>query len=182
VTPSGQRERRRSARSVFLAVALALAPHIARGQLGCSGATCTVEITMPVTDVVRLTLSQTSIALGTPTGSDYVSGYRDISGAAATVTVKANRAFRVQIVGSTSNFTYSGAFANPNKPASDLLWATSQAGLASTTNTMGASATLMNQGASASATQLLFLRTLWRFSTDVPGTYSLIVSVTLSAP
>ena len=137
---------------------------------------------MPVNDVVRLTLSQTSIGLGTPTGSDYANGYRDVSGAAATVTVKANRAFRVQVVGAAPNFTYSGAFSNPNKPATDLQWATSQAGLASTTNTMGATATLLNQGASASATQLLFLRTLWHFSTDVPGTYSLAVSVTLAAP
>lgn len=74
-----------------------------------------------------------------------------------------------------------GPLADPGKPASDLRWATSAAGLGSTTNHMGASSMLFNQGAGA-ITTALFLRTLWSFTTDVPGTYSLAIRFTFSAP
>lgn len=165
-----------------LALLLLVAPVRLVAQLGCAAATCTVEVTMPVSDVVRITTSQASVALGTPAVSAFTAGYLDVSGAATTVTVKSNRAFRVQIVGTTASFSYGGSFANPAKPASDLKWATSQAGLTSTTNTMGTTATLMNTGAAAAATQSLFLRTVWLYSRDVPGTYTLVVALTLSAP
>jgi hypothetical protein len=149
-------------------------------QLGCAGTTCTVEITMPVTDVLRLSLDASGLALGSPTESDYFAGYRDIAGAVS-VTAKANRAFQVQISGVSGTFTYTGPLADPAKPASDLRWATSAATLGSTTNHMGASSMLFNQGAGA-ITTALFLRTLWSFTTDVPGTYSLAIRFTFSSP
>jgi len=149
-------------------------------QLGCAGARCTVEITMPVTDVLRLSLDASGVALGSPTESDYLAGYRDIAGAVS-VTAKANRAFQVQINGVSGTFTYTGSFADPAKPASDLRWATSAAGLGSTTNHLGAPSMLFNQGAGAITTSL-FLRTLWSFTADVPGTYALAIRFTFSAP
>ena len=153
----------------------------AGAQLGCSGATCTVEISMPVTDVLRLSLSASSIALGSPDDADYQAGYKDVAGAAVNVTVKANRSFVVQLGGIAGSFSYAGTLTNPVKPSSDLRWAISAAGLASTTNHMGTSATLLASPA-AFVTQPLFLRTLWSFATDVPGIYSLAISFTLSAP
>lgn len=161
---------------------LLLSPAALPAQLGCSAATCTVEITLPVSDVMRLSVSQTSVSLGAPTIADFTAGYRDINGAAAVVTVKANRAFQVQLVGTTSTFAYSGTFANPVKPASDLTWATSQAGLSSSGNTAATSLTFIDQSASGSANQSLFLRTMWSFARDVPGTYSIVLSLTISAP
>lgn len=152
-----------------------------RAQLGCSGATCTVEVTMPVTDVVRLTLSSTSVALGAPSESDYAAGYRDVAGAAVNVSAKSNRAIQVQVNGTTPAFGYLGALADPAKPAADLLWSTSAAGLGSTTTHMGATATLLNRGA-GTITVPLFLRTRWDFTRDVPGTYSLGIRLTVSAP
>ena len=137
---------------------------------------------MPVSDVLRLTLSTASVGLGTPALADFTAGHRDVTGAAATATAKANRAFRVQVVGGSSNFSYSGSLPNPSKPASDLKWATTQGGLTTTTFTMGTTATLINSTATAPTSQSIFFRTLWLFNRDVPGSYSLIVSFTLSAP
>jgi hypothetical protein len=169
-------------RSWILFVLVLVAPARQAGaQLGCSGATCTVEISMPVTDVLRLSLSAPNIALGSPDDVDYQAGYRDVAGTAVNVTVRANRSFVVQLGGVTGSFSYAGSLTDPVKPASDLRWATSAAGLASTTNHMGTSATLLASPA-AFLTQPLFLRTLWSFATDVPGTYALTISFTLSAP
>jgi hypothetical protein len=159
-----------------------LAARPATAQLGCSGATCTVEITMPVTDVLRLTLSTGGIPLGTPDETDFTNGYKDFIGAAVTATVKANRPFHVQVSGGSPLFGYAGSLPNPSKPASDLRWATSQAGLAGASNDMGTPGLLMNLGASASAQASLYLRTLWNFTRDVPGTYSMSIRFTLSAP
>jgi hypothetical protein len=46
---------------------------------------------------------------------------------------------------------------------------------------MGATVTLINQGA-GNVTVPLFLRTMWDFTRDVPGTYSLSIRFTVSAP
>jgi len=141
-----------------------------------------MEITMPVNDVLRISLSTTGVGLGTPIESDYSVGYRDVSGAAVTAMVQANRAFQVQVVGGNSVFTYAGPHPDPLKVASDLRWATSQPGLSGASNHMGASGVLMNQGASAGAQASLYLRTLWDFTGDLPGTYSMPIRFTLSAP
>jgi len=162
-------------------VILALTTRQAAAQLGCSGATCTVEITMPVSDVLRLSLSAGSVALGNPVEADFQAGYRDVNGTAVNVTAKSNRPFTVQLSSVSPTFSYSGTLTNPNKPASDLRWATSAGALATTTNTFGLTTTFLSQGA-GSVTSPLFLRTLWSFASDVPGTYSLTVRLTMAAP
>jgi hypothetical protein len=171
------------ARGWIVAAALLLASMTrqAGAQLGCTGATCTVEITMPVTDILRLSLSVPSVVLGTPSDVDFSAGFRDVPGSAVDVTVKANHPFSLQMAGLSPTFNYSGSMANPLKPASHLLWATSAAGLTGTPYTMATPATLFSGGAT-SITQSLYFRTLWNFATDVPGTYSLTISFTLSAP
>lgn len=164
------------------ALLLAFATRPSQAQLGCAGSACTVEVTLPVSDVMRISLSSTGVSLGSPTENDYRNGYRDVAGPAVTATVKANRAFQVQVVGNGATFQYAGSSTNPNKAASDLRWSTSQAGLASTTNHMGTAATLLNSGPGSSVQASLYLRTLWDFTRDVPGTYSMAIRFTLSAP
>jgi hypothetical protein len=151
-----------------------------------SSVQCTVSVTMNTSDILKLTLTSTSAALGTPTETDFTNGFRDVTGAITSATVKANRAFRLQVVGNTANFTFTNSggnsFANPNKPASDLIWATTQAGLTASTNNMGTAATLISQGGTPGVSQSIFFRTKWQFNRDVPGTYALVVNFTLSAP
>ena len=153
----------------------------AGAQLGCSGATCTVEISLPINEILRVSLSASSVGLGSPSDVDYAAGFRDVPGPAVDVTVKANRPFSLQMAGLSPTFGYAGTMSNPIKPASDLLWATTAAGLSGTPFNMGTPATLFSSGP-MSVTQSLFFRTLWNFTTDVPGTYSLTISFTLSAP
>jgi hypothetical protein len=168
-------------RIIAAVLVLGAISRVAGAQLGCSGATCTVEISMPVTDVIRLSLSGSSVSLGSPTDVDYSVGYRDVAGTAVSVNGKANRPFRVDMSAVTPSFAYAGSMTDPLKPASELKWATSAAALATTTNHMGTAATLINQGA-GNVTVPIFLRTLWDFTRDVPGTYSLAIRFTLSAP
>ena len=170
-------------RRVALSVALVLAAATrqAEAQLGCLGSTCTVEITMPVSEVLRLSLNASGVALGSPVEGDFLAGYRDVSGTAVNVTAKSNRPFTVQLSSVSTTFSYSGTLANPNKPASHLLWATSAGALSTTSNDFGTTTTFLSQGAGA-ITSPLFLRTLWSFASDVPGTYSLTLRFTMSAP
>ena len=168
----------------WLLLAAVLSAGITRqavAQLGCSGTVCTVEISMPINDILRISLSVPSVGLGSPSDVDYAAGYRDVAGSAVDVTIKANRPASLQMAGLSPVFGYTGSMANPMKPASQLLWATSAAGLNASPFNMGSPATLYS-GAAASVTQSLFFRTLWNFATDVPGTYSLTISFTLSAP
>jgi hypothetical protein len=164
---------------ILFGCVLLLIPRQAWAQLGCAGATCTVEVSMPIVDVLRLSVSASSVSLGAPTDADYQAGYKDVM--PVSVTVSANRPVMVQVTGLASLFSYSGSMANPGKPASQLLWATSAAGLSSTTNHMGTLLTFVSQNA-GSAVIPLYLRTLWSYAIDVPGTYSLGISFTLSAP
>jgi hypothetical protein len=41
---------------------------------------------------------------------------------------------------------------------------------------------ILNQSAGASAQAMIFMRALWNFTSDVPGSYSMNVRFTLSAP
>ena len=182
IEPGGTRARRFGAAGAFCIAAIALITSPVRAQTGCSGATCIVEITMPVSDVIRITASPSIVDLGSPTLGDFTTGYRDVIGPASTIVVKANRAFQVQISGTSATFGYTGSLANPLKPATDLQWATSQAGLSSAPNDFSSVMTLMSGTATASASTSLYFRTAWVITRDVPGTYSFAVSLTLSAP
>ena len=163
-----------------LAAMLVVAPSAAAAQATCTGNPCSVQLTASATvnDVLRLTLSGATTSLGTPAEADYDAGYKDVAG--PTASVKSNRPWHVDIAGAAASFTYAGSLANPNKPATDLLWGTS-AGTYS--NNMGSSAVLMNGATgTGSASQAVYFRTLWSWTSGVPGTYSLVVNVTLAAP
>lgn len=137
---------------------------------------------MPTVDVMRISVSSPTVSLGTPSEADYTAGFKDVVGAAVVASVKSNRAYQVQVGGATPRFTYTGSHPNPDKPASELKWATSQAGLASTTNHMGTNAVLLNNKPGGPVQASLYLRTLWNFQRDVPGAYSMSVRLTVSAP
>jgi hypothetical protein len=159
---------------------LVAGPSAAAAQATCTGNPCSVQLTASATvnDVLRLTLSGASTSLGTPTETDYDAGYKDVAG--PTASVKSNRPWHVDISGAAATFTYAGSLANPNKPASDLLWGTSAGTYG---NTMAGSAVLLNGATgTGSASQAMFFRTMWSWTSDVPGSYSLVINVTLAAP
>ena len=98
--------------SKAVAVALLAAASQADGQASCTGNPCTVQVTASATvnDVLKLTLSGTTTALGTPTEADYDAGFKDVAG--PTASVKANRPWHVDIAGAGATFTYAGSLAN----------------------------------------------------------------------
>jgi len=171
----------RHLRTATTATLLLLAVNsIAGAQATCTGNPCTVQVNASATvnDVLRLTLSAATTSLGTPSEADYDAGYKDATG--PTASVKANRPWHVDVFGGAPSFTYTGSLANPNKPASSLLWGTVSGTYG---NNMGSSAVLASGATgTGNASQALFLRTLWSWATDVPGSYDLVINFTLAAP
>jgi hypothetical protein len=172
---------------VFLLLAAGIlgvvVPSRGAAQTSCTttsgaGGTCslTINMTLTTTDMLRLTLSAGSTTLTPPTLTDYDNGGKNDNG--PTATVKANRAWSVQVSAPATTFTPSGG-STYNKPASDLLWGTAAG---TYPNSMSTSAKLMNGNATAGASQQIFYRTKYFWDKDVPGTYSLQVNFTLSAP
>jgi hypothetical protein len=162
------------------AVLLGVVSMTGAAQATCTGNPCSVQVTASATvvDILKLTVSSATAALGSPTESDYDAGFLDAAG--PTASVKANRPWHVDVAGGAAVFTYTGSLTNPNKPASSLLWGTSAGTYA---NDMGTSAVLLSGATgTGSASQPIFFRTLWSWASDVSGTYSLVVNFTLAAP
>lgn len=169
-------------RTILVLAALLLwrAPLLAQGP-SCTTNGCTITNTASATvgDILKLSLNTaTPTDLGTPVTADFDAGYMDASG--PTATVKANRPWSVAVVGAAANFTYAGALTDPNKPATDLQWGTAAGTYG---HDMESSAVLFSGATgTSSASQQVFYRTAFAYDKDVPGTYSLVVNFTLSAP
>ena len=144
--------------------------------------TTTTSASLVIGDVLSLTLGATTTALTPPTSADYDAGFAASTG--PTVSVRANRAWRLQISAGTATWvaanTQPGVNARPDKPAGDLLYATAAGGpftALSTTPT-----TVSSGAASAGTAGTMFFRTAYSWSLDTPGAYSLVVTFTLLAP
>ena len=166
----------------FVSICAGAAIRPAAAQTGCAGAaSCSIDVSMTVSQgLSRLSVtSALTVPLGTPTEADFVQTYRDAANPSS-VTVRSNQTFSLTVKGHTSTFSYTGTLTNPNKPASDLLWATTSGGLSSPNN-MGTPVLLFPTTPGLVSTSI-FYRTKWKFSGDVPGTYGLSIDLTLSAP
>ena len=174
--------------ALLLALLSGLVARPLSAQLSCSftnstPCSLTLNVSLTPTDVLRLTVSTTSSNLGTPVESDYTAGFLAANG--PSVTVKANRAFHVALKagGATFGYTPVGGLTNPNKPASDLKWGLTAGG--SFTGLTTSDVTAFSGSASpttAGTVQAMFYRTSLAYGTDKPGSYSLSVIFTLSAP
>jgi hypothetical protein len=123
-------------------------------------------------------------ALTDPTADDVDAG-NVIPNAGPTFTIKANRSWTLKIKSqNATNWTYSGSFVGV-KPIGDLAWSTAVGGtFAAITNTDAT----FTSGASSSngAAAQVFFRTSWTAdytsASNLPGTYSLPIVFTLTAP
>ena len=158
---------------------------------GCSAntGTCNTTNTASVTvgALVKLGMSSATTPLTSPAVTDVESGL-SLDDAGPTFTVKSNRSWNLKIKSqNATDFTYVGSDPGVTgvKPISDLSWATTSVGpyLAITasdvTFAFGLSATNSTPAAA-------FFRTSWAggFSaaSNAPGTYSLPIIFTLTAP
>jgi hypothetical protein len=165
---------------------IAITPGRARAQCTASGApnNCSVtgSVSMAAGRVVQLQMSVGSTPLTAPTTADFDAGFNSTGG--PTLTVSANAPWTLHIRAASASWTATntspGAPARTNKPAGDLQWATSSGGpfaalTASDANLVGGSATAGN------ATTLYF-QTIYDWTLDTPGNYSLSIVLTLTAP
>ena len=175
-----------SAAGAVLSIALIAPPVFAQQtcNTGVGGSTCvtTVSVAMTTGAVVDLTQSSATTSLGAPTAADFNAGYKASSG--PSFAIKANSDWTLQVRAGSSTWaatnTSPGVSARSNKPASDLQWSTSADGVFAGLTLAGV--TIASGSATAAASAGIFYRTQYAWLLDTPGSYSLDVIVTLSAP
>jgi hypothetical protein len=174
----------------LLAAAMVLGTVIGASQASaqCSGPnSCNTTNTASVVvgNLVKLGMTSTATTLTAPSADDIDAGLTVGPDAGPTFTIKANRSWTLKIKsGNPTNWSFAGTGTGV-KPISDLLWATSSAGsYAPITNgdvtfTSGASST-------NGATAVPYFKTQWTAdftsASNLPGTYSMPIVFTLSAP
>lgn len=177
----------RATRSLMAAMVLGTAIVTSQANAQCSGTgSCTTTNTASVSvgALVKLGMSSASTALTNPT-ADNIDAGNTLADAGPSFTIKANRSWTLKIKSqNAANWTYVGSDAGV-KPIADLAWSTAVGGTfaaitaADATFASGASST---NGTAAQA----FFRTSWASdftsASNAPGTYSLPVVFTLSAP
>ena len=132
--------------------------------------------------VVRLQMTAGSTALSAPTTADFDAGFNTTTG--PTLTVSANAPWTL-LVRSAATFwtatnTSPSAPARTTKPAGDLGWSTTSGGIFNALTT--GDVTLVGGTATASSATTLYFQTLYDWTLDTPGNYSLSVVLTLTAP
>ena len=171
---------------MLTAVAGAMTPATAGAQCTANGApaSCGVpgSVSMTAGRVIRLQMTAGSTSLAAPTPAAFDAGFNATTG--PTLTVSANAAWTLHIRAAAATWTATntspGAPARINKPASDLQWSTSSSGgFAALT---ASDASLVTGAAAASNATTLYFQTLYDWTLDTPGNYSLSIVLTLTSP
>jgi hypothetical protein len=137
-----------------------------------------------VNALVKLGMSATTTTLSAPT-ADQVEVGATLADAGPTFTVKANRSWTLNIrTSNATNWTYVGSNAGV-KPISDLTWSNAVAG--TYVGISGSDALFLSGAAATNGTSAqAFFKTVWAAgfaqASNAPGTYSLPVVFSLSAP
>jgi hypothetical protein len=127
--------------------------------------------------MAQLSSSASTTSLGTLDRTTLAAGSLVTSG--PTVTAVANFAWSVSIKAGATAWSFTGASADPQKPAADLRWRVGTGAYAAL-STAGAQVTSGAAGSSSSVT--LTFSTLWPWASSPPGDYSVPVTLTLTAP
>jgi hypothetical protein len=169
-----------------LALGLFAGPSRLGAQCTASGAPANCglpgSVSMTAGRVVRLQVSSGSTPLTAPVPADFDAGFNSTTG--PTLTVSANAAWTLHLRASsalwTATNTSPGAPARTNKPAADLKWSTASNGsfIALTTSDVS----LVTGSATASNATTLYFQTLYAWTLDTPGNYSLSIVLTLTSP
>ena len=178
----------RATRTLLAAMVLGTAIGASQANAQCSGnaGTCNTTNTASVTvgALVKLGMTTSATALTNPTADDVAAG-NVLADAGPSFTIKANRSWTLKIKSqNAASWSYVGSNAGV-KPIGDLAWSTAAGGTfaaitaADATFTSGASST---NGTAAQA----FFKTSWAndftSASNAPGTYSLPIVFTLTAP
>ncbi|MEA2765469.1 MAG: hypothetical protein QOK07_1873 [Gemmatimonadaceae bacterium] len=174
----------------FLMAAVVLSSVIggnqANAQCSSNAGSCntTTTASVVVNALVKLDMSSTTTSLTSPSVAQIETGAL-IADGGPTFTIKANRSWTLNIkTTAASLWTYAGSLGG-TKPISDLTWSNAAAGSYTGIGSSDAvflSGTAATNGLAAQA----FFKTVWAAGftqpSNVPGTYSLPIVFTLSAP
>jgi hypothetical protein len=171
---------------IGVVMGLSALPSRAGAQCTASGAggSCTQpgSVSMTAGRVVRLQMSAAGTALTAPTPTDFDAGFNATTG--PILTVSANAAWTLHLRSAaafwTAVNTSPGAPARTTKPAADLRWSTASGGPFSALTTTDVN--LVTGAATASNITTLYFQTLYAWTLDTPGNYSLAVVLTLTSP
>jgi hypothetical protein len=127
-------------------------------------------------------MSAASTALTAPTPTAFDAGFNSTTG--PLLTVSANAAWTLHVRASTAVWaatnTSPGAPARTTKPAADLKWSTAANGTFNALTTTDV--VLVGGSATASSATTLYFQTVYGWTLDTPGNYSLAVILTLTSP
>ena len=159
-----------------------------RGDAQCtatgSPANCGLpgSVSLTAGRVVRLQVSAGSTPLTAPTPADFDAGLNATTGPTLTVSATAPWTLHLRAASAlwTATNTAPGAPARTTKPAADLKWSTASNGAFSALTT--GDVTLLTGSATASSATTLYFQTLYNWTLDTPGNYSLSIVLTLTAP
>ena len=175
-------------RYLLAAMVLGSAISVTQANAQCSGNAggCLTVNTASATvnALVKLGMSATTTTLSSPT-ADQVEIGATLADAGPTFTVKANRSWTLNIrTSNPASWTYVGTLGGV-KPISDLTWSNAVAGTfvgISSTDALFLSGAAATNGTAAQA----FFKTVWAAgftqTSNAPGTYSLPIVFSLSAP
>jgi len=161
---------------LLAAVAAVLATVPATAQQPCSTCTQTATLSVQVPTVMRLVLDAPTTVVATATEAGYDRGYEVTTG--PTATVKANVPWRLDISATQETWTPAGAGARTDKPVTDLSWSASPAGHYTPMGTTPAAAATGRPGRTSVP---LTYRTKFSYETDSPGSYQIVIKLTLAA-
>ena len=177
---------RLSATGFALILGIFAAPSRADAQCTATGAPANCglpgSVSMTAGRVVRLQVSAGSTALTAPTPADFDAGLNATTGPALTVSANAAWTLHMRAASAlwTATNTSPGAPARTNKPAGDLQWSTASNGAFTALTTSDVN--LLTGSATASSATTLYFQTLYNWTLDTPGNYSLSIVLTLTAP
>jgi hypothetical protein len=172
---------------VALGLACGLPPSAARAQGTCqfnNQSSCTVggdaahSITVTIVPAVRLSTPSTTVNLLAPDASSFNAGVG--TGLAVPFQTRANTNWTVAVHSTATLWTNSGVGSRADKPRADLQWSTALGG--SYTSMTGTPATFGSGSATATTTTNLFLRVVYSWALDTQGSYTLPLTITVTAP
>ena len=140
------------------------------------------SVSMTAGRVVQLQMSAGSTALAAPTPADFDAGFNATTGPTLTVSANAPWTLSLRAVAATWSATNTspGAPARTTKPAADLKWSTASNGSFSSFTTSDVN--LVTGSATASNATTLYFQTLYNWTLDTPGNYSMSIVLTLTSP
>jgi hypothetical protein len=171
-----------------LAVCLAFAmPLHAQSNCTDTGATCSTAsgsllINITIGRALFLTVTPSTTVLTPPTAAHYDLGFAATTG--PTTAIRSNAPWVLAVSAASAVWSATDTQTQPariNKPAEDLLWATSSGGPFVPLTISPAAIASGNASTGATAASL-FYRTLYSWALDTPGDYSLQLVFTISSP